>query len=305
MTHKRKNKINFCLCLWKGCDHISLIEPYIDFSGKGEMLRDKVQVAIERMRKFDPYAPTIGKMKKYKLPFSGGKDSLVVFTLAVMADIQFEAVHAPTIEFAETMQYIRKEFGPWVKQQQPKRFTNRAKPKFRGKPKTMFNLIASRKIPPTRQNPYCCSDLKENVGEAGDFLLLGVRAEESKTRQTRGIVTFWKGKTCINPIVDWTTEDVWEFINHHKLPYNIRYDMGYDRVGCPGCPKSKNQKRELEENPKWKNWYLLAFKHMLENLDDEERRTWKTAEDVYNWWIGECEHERAMEGQCEIGCEFM
>lgn len=256
----------------KGGDHISLIEPYLDFNGTGEMLRDKVQVAIERMRKFDPYAPTIGKMKKYILPFSGGKDSLVVFTLAVMAGIQF---------------------------------TDRAKPKFRGKPKTMFNLIASRKVPPTRRKPYCCSDLKENVGEAGDYLLIGVRAEESRTRQTRGIVTFWKGKTCVNPIVDWTEEDVWEFIRHYKLPYNIRYDNGYDRVGCPGCPKSKNQKRELEENPKWKKWYLTAFKHMLENLDDEERRSWETPEDVYNWWIGECEHERAMEGQCELGCEFM
>lgn len=268
------------------------------------MLRDKEQVAIDRIRKFDPYAPTINKMKKYILPFSGGKDSLVVFTLACMADVHFEAMHAPTIEFGETMKYIRKEFGTWVKQVPPKHFTSRAKPKFQGKAKTMFNLIASRKIPPTRVNPYCCSDLKENVGEVGDILLLGVRAEESNTRQSRGIVTFWKGKTCINPIVDWTEAEVWEFIRRYDLPYNERYDQGYDRVGCPGCPKSKNQKRELEENPKWKNWYLTAFKHMLENLDTDQCE-WKTPEDVYKWWIGENEKQRVIDGQEELPCEFM
>lgn len=73
---------------------------------------------------------------------------------------------------------------------------------------------------------------------------------------------------------------------------------------CPGCPKSKNQKRELEENPKWKNWYLTAFKHMLENLDTDQC-DWKTPEDVYKWWIGENEKYRAMDGQEELPCEFM
>lgn len=263
---------------------------------------DKVKIAINRIKEFDP--SKVDKDKHYIVPFSGGKDSLVVYHLMKLAGVKFEAVHAPTIEFKETYQYIRKYF-PDVRQQKPKRFTDRVKrKKFSGKPKTMFTLIANRKIPPTRQNPYCCSDLKENVGKAGDTLALGVRREESQGRSTRGIVTFWNGKTCINPIVDWTTEEVWEFIHLYELPYNPLYDMGHDRVGCPGCPKSKNQKKELEEHPEWYNWYLVAFKHMLENLDID-KCDWKTPQDVMRWWLGECEKERAMEGQLEIGCEFM
>ena len=263
---------------------------------------DKVQIAIDRIREFDPSKTDPNKI--YIVPFSGGKDSLVVHKLMELAGVKFKAVHAPTIEFKETYKYIRKYF-PDVEQQKPKRFTNRVKRKqFVGKPKTMFTLIANRKIPPTRQNPYCCSDLKENVGETGDTIVLGIRAEESTGRAGRGVVTFWNGKTCINPIVDWTWDDVWEFIKFYNLKYNPLYDMGFDRVGCPGCPKSKNQKKELEMFPDWRNWYLTAFKHMLKNLDTDKCQ-WKTPEDVLHWWLGECEKERAMEGQLEIGCEFI
>lgn len=262
---------------------------------------DKVQLAIERIKEFDPKRTT---GRTYIQPNSGGKDSLVCYHLCKMAGIEFQSIHAPTIEFKETARYLRNNVEGLI-QASPKRFTDRVRnPKFRGKPKTMFTLIANRKIPPTRQNPYCCSDLKENVGVAGDTLILGVRREESSGRSTRGIVTFWNGKTCINPIVDWSTEDVWEFINKYQLEYNPLYDMGFDRVGCPGCPKSKNQKKELEMFPEWKNWYLVAFKEMLKNLDTD-KCSWKTPEDVMKWWLGECEKERAMEGQLHIGCEFM
>ena len=176
---------------------------------------DKVKIAIDRIREFDP--SNTDPSKCYIVPFSGGKDSLVVHKLMELAGVKFKSIHAPTIEFKETYQYIRKHFKN-VQQQKPKRFTDRVKNhKFRGKPKTMFNLIANRKIPPTRVNPYCCSDLKENVGSIGDTVVLGVRREESAGRSTRGIVTFWNGKTCINPIVDWSTEDVWEFISLNNL----------------------------------------------------------------------------------------
>lgn len=261
---------------------------------------DKVEIAINRIKEFDP--KSIGKM--YLQPNSGGKDSLVVYHLAKLAGVDFIPVHAPTIEFKETTKYL-KEHVEGLVQVPPKRFTNRvSNEKFRDKPKTMFTLIANRKIPPTRQNPYCCSDLKENVGNRGDYLLLGVRREESKGRSTRGVVTFWKGKYCINPIFDWSKEEVWEFIDEYKLAYNPIYDMGFDRCGCPGCPKSKNQKRELEMFPEWRNWYLNAFAKMLLNLDTEIC-SWKSPEDVMSWWLGECEQQRQMEGQLELGCEFI
>ena len=255
---------------------------------------DKIQIAIDRIKEFQP------KDRPYLLGFSGGKDALVCYDLAKRANVDFIAQHAPTIEFKETFQYIRNMF-PDVVQIKPQNWSRSKREYLNGKPKTMFTLIASRKIPPTRQNPYCCSHLKENVGGVGDTIILGVRAAESKKRNNRSMISFWQGKTTVNPIIDWTDDEVWEYIHKYGLPYNPLYDNGFCRVGCPGCPKSSHQKWELEQFPKWRNFYLTAFKHMLKNYDGDRERTWKTPEDVMHWWLGECEKQRQeLEGQCEF-----
>lgn len=95
-------------------------------------------------------------------------------------------------------------------------------------------------------------------------------------------------KMVLNPVLDWTDSDVWEFIKENKLPYCELYDRGYKRIGCVGCPMSNNKKRELELYPIYKRNYLKAFEQMLENRKrDEMVTTWETAEDVMNWWISE------------------
>ena len=276
---------------------------------------DKVQIAIDRIKEFDP--SKIDKNKVYILPFSGGKDSLACYILAKMAGIKFIAIKAPTPDPPELQQYVHKNFKvcktreeavmeyPYTENKvyiEPfKRFSNRTKRKeFIGRPKTMFNLIKNRKMPPTRVSRYCCSDLKENVGDKGDFLIMGVRREESITRSKRGIVSFWMGKTCINPIVDWTQEEVWELIKGVQQPYCCLYDEGWERLGCVGCPLSSNQKKELERWPQFYKAYVRCFDEMLNNLEDKSRCDWKNGEDVMKWWLGECQKDRSLEGQCSM-----
>lgn len=44
-------------------------------------------------------------------------------------------------------------------------------------------------------------------------------------------------KMLLNPIVDWTDEEVWEFLNEVvHAPHCCLYDEGYTRIGCIGCP---------------------------------------------------------------------
>lgn len=93
-------------------------------------------------------------------------------------------------------------------------------------------------------------------------------------------------KTLLNPIVDWSNEDVWEFIHKYNIPYCKLYDQGYKRLGCVGCPMSTRQREELEKYPKYKQAYLRAFERMLKQRksrgwDDN----WKTAEQVMEWWL--------------------
>lgn len=75
-------------------------------------------------------------------------------------------------------------------------------------------------------------------------------------------------KTLVNPIIDWTDEDVWEFLNDvAKVPHCSLYDEGFKRLGCIGCPLAgaKNMMRDFERWPKYKELYLLAFEKMIAN----------------------------------------
>lgn len=57
-----------------------------------------------------------------------------------------------------------------------------------GKPMSMFRLISERTIPPTRQNRYCCAELKETQG-AGHVVVTGVRwAESVRRKKLHGVV---------------------------------------------------------------------------------------------------------------------
>ena len=42
----------------------------------------------------------------------------------------------------------------------------------------------------------------------------------------------------INPLVDWTSEQVWGYIREHNLPYNALHDRNYPSIGCTHCTRA-------------------------------------------------------------------
>lgn len=112
-------------------------------------------------------------------------------------------------------------------------------------------------------------------------------------------------KKVLNPIVDWTTDEVWEFIKEYNVRYCCLYDEGWERLGCIGCPMATvaERKREFERYPKYKENYIRAFDKMLKNNRGggngrnqcqaevqfvAQRKTtprWMTGERVLRWWI--------------------
>ena len=74
-------------------------------------------------------------------------------------------------------------------------------------------------------------------------------------------------KTMVNPIVDWTDEDVWGFLNENGIPHCSLYDEGYKRLGCIGCPLAGTREmlRDFERYPKYKENYIRAFQRMIDN----------------------------------------
>jgi len=232
---------------------------------------DKIQIAIERLKEFEP-------PEGYYLAFSGGKDSQCIYELAKMARVKFDAhFNLTSVDPPEVIQFTKKYY-PDVILEKP--------------PKTMWKIISENTIPPTRKVRYCCKDLKEHGGNRR-IVITGIRRKESYKRSKRRMFeTCFKNKMkhFLNPIIDWTTVDVWEFIKKYHLNYCCLYDEGYSRIGCIMCPMSgkRSMLRDAERYPRYYKLYLKAFKNMLENRIGRSKNTdWNTPEEVMHWWIYE------------------
>lgn len=92
-------------------------------------------------------------------------------------------------------------------------------------------------------------------------------------------------KKILNPIVDWTTDEVWEFIKEYEVRYCCLYDEGFERLGCIGCPMAgrENRERDFARYPKYKENYIRAFDKMLKK--HPSKRGWKNGEEVFEWWM--------------------
>jgi phosphoadenosine phosphosulfate reductase len=70
--------------------------------------------------------------------------------------------------------------------------------------------------------------------------ICGLRREQSITRGDIAIVEWDEanGLVKINPIIDWTGDQVWEYIKKNKIPYNKLHDKGYASIGCAPCTRA-------------------------------------------------------------------
>ena len=96
--------------------------------------------------------------------------------------------------------------------------------------------------------------------------------------------------TMINPIIDWTSKDVWDFLHHYGCESNPLYQKGFCRVGCVGCPLGgyKSMKREFALYPKYKENYISAFDRMIIRRKDRGLPTaWNSGEECFTWWVGD------------------
>lgn len=70
--------------------------------------------------------------------------------------------------------------------------------------------------------------------------ITGLRREQNVTRADLELVEAddaHGGIVKINPLANWTSEQVWEYIRRHEVPYNRLHDEGYPSIGCAPCTR--------------------------------------------------------------------
>ena len=276
---------------------------------------DKEQKAIERLKLAAEMSETYYG-KPLIVTTSGGKDSDVCIALALAAGINFEVQHNHTTADApETVYHVRDT----VRRLEAKGIQCTVNwPTYKGASVTMWSLIPQKLVPPTRLMRYCCSVLKEGGG-AGRMITTGVRwAESAARRNKRGVYEKLsqdtskriiinndnddkrqlfencrlQAKRVCNPIVDWTDNDVWDYIRSEHIETNPLYACGFDRVGCVGCPMAGKKGRQFEfaRYPTFERAYIRAFDRMLKMRAvrgklDGSWRIGTTGKDVFHWWM--------------------
>jgi phosphoadenosine phosphosulfate reductase len=95
-----------------------------------------------------------------------------------------------------------------------------------------------------RQPDACCgirkvAPMREALQEV-DCWVSGIRRVDSKTRA--GAAKFgWDkrfGLWKLNPLADWSDEEVWNHIRENDVPYNPLHDQGYPSLGCTHCTRA-------------------------------------------------------------------
>jgi len=68
----------------------------------------------------------------------------------------------------------------------------------------------------------------------------GVRREQTAGRAGRRDLE-WDdehGLYKISPLLEWSEEDIWRYIRHHRLPYNALHDREFPSIGCAPCTRA-------------------------------------------------------------------
>ena len=254
-------------------------------------LQEKIQHSVELLRKSERLALAYDSENGFYLAFSGGKDSQCLYHVAKLAGVKFKAhMNLTSVDPPEVIRFVKKNY-PEVELIKPGKsifqhaIEKQILPTMRvrwccaeyketagaGK----VTLIGIRKAESSRRAKRNEVEIN-NRKFSGDLEGLEVYRKE-RNAQKRGrkpknnrevtIVNADGERTLgcirgqesllISPIIEWTDDDVWNFLNTIGVAHCELYEQGWHRIGCIGCPMS-TAKQKIIENKRWphvkRNW---------------------------------------------------
>ena len=275
-------------------------------------LSEKVSRSIAVLKNFEPGS------EPYYACYSGGKDSDVIRILCSLADVRHELWHNhTTVDAPETVRYVRSIPGmniSYPKQSMwqlivdektpPTRLARYCCEEFKergGRFRIKVTGVRKAESQSRAENgwlvkilgkPKTTQALAEELGADFSTTAKGGIVLNMDNSESRRIVEqcYRTTSTMVNPIIDWTDEDVWEFLKYYGCESNPLYQCGWKRIGCIGCPMAgKYRYAEFARYPKYRGNYVRAFDRMLKAriAAGLPILNWTSGESVMRWWLGE------------------
>lgn len=83
--------------------------------------------------------------------------------------------------------------------------------------------------------------------------ICGLRHEQSVTRTDNSMVEWDENNQILklNPLIDWTEQQVWEYIRKNGVPYNKLHDQGFPSIGCQPCTRAVKPGEDIRAGRWW------------------------------------------------------
>jgi len=112
-----------------------------------------------------------------------------------------------------------------------------------------YHSIENRKL--------CCSIRKieplKRALKGNEVWITGLRKEQSPTRHDMRFAE-WDGANKIikvNPLLNWTEAQIWDYIHENKIPYNALHDKGFPSIGCQPCTRAVEPGEDIRAGRWW------------------------------------------------------
>ncbi len=275
---------------------------------------EKEKRAIQYLKSFEP------ETEPYYGCYSGGKDSDTIRILLKLSGVKHDLVHnLTTVDSPQTVNYIksipeviisRPPITMWdlivKKMFPPTRLARYCCEVFKesgGKGRIKVTGVRRAESKAREIN----GGFVKIIGKPRTIQMLGEKLEADFTSTPKGGVVlntdndvnrrfveqcYRTTSALVNPIVDWTDEDVWEFLHYYGCESNPEYKCGESRIGCIGCPLAgfRQMKRDFIKHPKYEIAYIRAFDRMIEARKEKGlpvRESWEDGKSVMKWWVGD------------------
>lgn len=211
-----------------------------DFESKGA--EEVLRWALEN------FSPKIALASSFQI-----EESVLIDMLAKIRGKNFRVFTLDTgrlnEETYEVMERIRQKYGIQIEVQFPDREAVEKLEREKG-------LYSFRENIENRKE--CCNIRKvvplNRMLSQLDAWITGLRREQALTRTHTPKIEVdvpRKGLVKVNPLIDWSTEQVWDYIKKNKVPYNKLHDMGYPSIGCSPCTRAIQPGEDIRAGRWW------------------------------------------------------